>query len=123
LATIPPGGSRLQYLWRIPLAIVLIPPLAFLAELAQSLFLWLVLLGFGMWVLLVLGVLFVSVSLFGYGVMLGRDDASAANSSFTTVCNYRSLTKRDMISMTFDTRAAREAYSCPVFKRMGNDKK
>jgi hypothetical protein len=121
LATIPPGGSRLQYLWRIPLAIIMMPLLAFAWELAQSLFLWIILLGFGMWVLLMLGILFLSGSLFGFGVMIDRDNSPAASNSFSTVCNYRNLTQHDMISMTFDTKAARDAYSCPAFKRIGKD--
>ena len=122
LATIPPGGSRLQYLWRIPLAIIMIPLMAFLVELAESLFLWVILLGFGMWVLLALGILSLFGTLFGYGVMIGRDDASTGVNSFTAVCNYRNLTQQDMISMTFDTSAARKESSCPAFKRMGHDK-
>lgn len=52
--------------------------------------------------------------------MIGRDNSPAASN---TVCNYRNLTQRDMISMTFDTSDAREAFSCPAFKRMGGDKK
>jgi hypothetical protein len=123
LTTVPPGASRLQYLWRIPLAIVLVPVFAFLTELAESLFLWIILLGFGMWVILMLGILFLSGSLFSFGVMIGRDNSPADSNSFTTVCNYRNLTQRDMISMTFDTNAARNAFSCPAFKRMAKDKK
>lgn len=118
LVTVPHGASRLQYLWRIPLGIILIPPLVFLAELAESLFLWLILLSFGMWVFLALGVLFVTGSLFGYGVMLGRDDASAAINSFTTVCNYRNLTQREAISTTFATGGARDAFSCPWIRKI-----
>jgi hypothetical protein len=90
--------------------------------LAQSLFAWIILLGFGMWALLMLGILFLSGSLFGFGVMIDRDNSPAATNSFTTVCNYRNLTQRDMISTTFDTSAARDAYSCSVFKRMGKGK-
>jgi hypothetical protein len=119
LATVPPGGSWLQYLWRTPLSIALTLLLAFGAVLAESLFLWLILLSFGMWVLVILGILFVSGPLFGYGVMLGRDDTSAGTNSFTAVCNYRNLTQREAMSTTFDTPAARDKFSCPVVKSIG----
>lgn len=76
------------------------------------------LLGFAMWFALFLG----GLNLFGYGVIHSRADSSSANNTVIATCRYHHLTKWETISTTFDTRAARDAYSCPVFKRMGRSK-
>ncbi len=101
----------------ILLAIIMIPLMAFLCGIGTEL----VLVAHSVRVrhvgALILGILSLFGTLFGFGVMIGRDDAPAGINSFTTVCNYRNLTQRDMFSMTFDTSAARDAFSCPWVRK------